>query len=286
VLTPIGSDNSAYAYSLVRQGDGKLVAAGSADDQSITKFALARYNPDGTLDSSFGTGGTVLTPIGSDNSAYAYSLVRQGDGKLVAAGSADDASITKFALARYNQDGSLDSTFGSGGTVLTAIGNGGLAYANSLALQGGDTVVAAGSAHDGVPNVSTPAKFALARYGAGSAASQPPPGPGPSQGGSSSKSAPPLAAPTPVSQQHTVTKQVGCVVPRVRGLSVKKAKRKLAHAGCRYRIRGKGRVTSTSPPAGTRTTKTVLVKTTSKRHGAKRKGRKAGAAAHGGGSAR
>jgi streptogramin lyase len=109
----------------------------------------------------------------------------------------------------------------------------------------------------------------------------PPPPPGPSGGGN-----PPPSSPTPpVSQKITSTK-AGCVVPKLRGLSVRKAKRKLSRAGCRYRVRGRGRVVSTSPRAGTRTTKAVLVKTKNNRRSTKRRGRKAETAAHGTGSAR
>jgi hypothetical protein len=56
-----------------------------------------------------------------------------------------------------------------------------------------------------------------------------------------------------------------CVVPKLRGFRLSKAKRKLRRAGCRYRVRGKGRVVSTSPKRGTRTAKTVLVRASRKR---------------------
>jgi PASTA domain len=56
-----------------------------------------------------------------------------------------------------------------------------------------------------------------------------------------------------------------CVVPQVRGMTVKRAKKKLKQAGCRYRVRGKGRVVSTSPRARTRTTKIVIVRARPKR---------------------
>jgi beta-lactam-binding protein with PASTA domain len=88
---------------------------------------------------------------------------------------------------------------------------------------------------------------------------------------------PPLPIETPVlgslfkvGQQITaVEKRVKskrrCVVPKLRGLSVRRAKRKLKRAGCRYRVRGEGRVVSTSPRRGARTRKTVLVRAARKR---------------------
>ena len=71
----------------------------------------------GDLDPSFGTGGTVTTPVG-----YASAVALQGDGKIVAAGHTDAGTRGAFALARYNPNGSLDATFGRGGTVTTAFG--------------------------------------------------------------------------------------------------------------------------------------------------------------------
>src|SRR5258705_476236 len=87
---------------IVVQPDGKLVAEGySYSDNDIEyEFALVRYNTNGTLDSTFWTGGMVTTAIG-DNDDGAYALVIQPDGKLVAGGYANDGSQKDFALARY-----------------------------------------------------------------------------------------------------------------------------------------------------------------------------------------
>src|SRR5262249_45710538 len=79
----------------------------------------------GTLDPTFGTGGTVTTFFGGDglNGDEAHSVVVQTNGKLVVAGyttNLDDT--TDFALARYNSNGTLDSTFGTGGKVKTNFG--------------------------------------------------------------------------------------------------------------------------------------------------------------------
>src|SRR6266511_854491 len=102
VTTDLGGDEEISA--LVLQPDGKLVAAGetyNASTASHSNFALARYQPDGSLDPTFGTGGLVTTDLGGDDSIGA--LVLQPDGKLVAAGSTRDSSTSSsnFALARY-----------------------------------------------------------------------------------------------------------------------------------------------------------------------------------------
>ena len=128
---------------LVFQPDGKLVAAAAGIvGIGYRGFGLARYNPDGTLDGTFGTGGIVITPIGTADD-WARALVLQPDGKLVAAGISENGVTPNFALARYNADGTLDGSFGTGGTVETPIGTSeGSAYA--LALQPDGKLVAAG----------------------------------------------------------------------------------------------------------------------------------------------
>src|SRR5438067_413471 len=155
VTTAIGSGDDG-ASALVRQPDGKLVAAGYASVSSTYDLALVRYNTDGSLDSTFGTGGKVTTPVGSAGD-YVNALVFQSDGKLVAAGNTE-ASTRDFVVVRYNATGTLDTTFGTGGKVTTAVGTGDdVAFA--LALQPDGNLVAGGYA----ANAGTDA-FALVRY--------------------------------------------------------------------------------------------------------------------------
>jgi uncharacterized delta-60 repeat protein len=155
VTTAIGAGDD-EAYGLVLQPDGKLVAAGSSYNGSRYEFALARYNPDGQLDTNFNGTGKLTTSIGGNDGANALAL--QPDGKLVAAGTSHNGSDYDFALARYNPDGSLDTTLNGSGKVTTAIGSG-EDYANSLVLQPNGKLVAAGTSHNGSDN-----DFALVRY--------------------------------------------------------------------------------------------------------------------------
>jgi uncharacterized delta-60 repeat protein len=161
-----GSD---VANALVLQPDGKLVAAGyTVHPTDGASFALARYDEDGALDPTFGTGGRVTTSFegGADrNGGRAFALVLQPDGKLVAAGSASESvGGTNFALARYDEDGTLDPSFGTGGRVTTDFAgyppaSPDVAYA--LLLQSDGKLVAAGVAHmDSFDDTD----FALARY--------------------------------------------------------------------------------------------------------------------------
>ncbi len=122
-----GGDYAAdHVYAAALQGDSKIVVAGASADSNKTAFALARFNSDGTIDKSFGNNGTVRNYIASADSFddEAHSVAIQSDGKIVAAGWSEDgysATPQAFALARYNSNGTLDSTFGSGGTVRVAV---------------------------------------------------------------------------------------------------------------------------------------------------------------------
>jgi uncharacterized delta-60 repeat protein len=143
------------ARAMVIQGDGKIVAAGWAVVPGPCCFALARYNTDGSLDTTFSGDGRVTTDFGADG---AQAVALQADGKIVAGGFTVVTGTIDFALARYNSDGSLDTTFSGDGKVATNF-TGDPDEARALAIQGDGKIVAAGGA--GVFGI---ADFALARY--------------------------------------------------------------------------------------------------------------------------
>src|SRR5207302_1086405 len=111
VITTIGSGED-IAQGVAVQSDGKIVAGGWTATNSGLNFAVVRYTTNGTLDSTFGTGGKVTTAIG----AYAQgrALALQSDGKILVAGRAYNGSNDDFGAVRYNTNGSLDTTFGIG----------------------------------------------------------------------------------------------------------------------------------------------------------------------------
>jgi uncharacterized delta-60 repeat protein len=156
VTTAIGPSWDS-ANALVRQPDGKLVAAGDTDNGSNFDLALARYNPNGSLDTSFNGTGKVTTAIGS-NDEHAYALALQPDGKLVVAGRSYNGTNDDLALARYNPNGSLDTSFNGTGKVTTAIGSADDA-AHALAVQPDGKLVAAGDTR-----INGQLVVALARY--------------------------------------------------------------------------------------------------------------------------
>ncbi|MBI4660184.1 MAG: hypothetical protein HY735_15195 [Verrucomicrobia bacterium] len=150
--------SSSEGNSVAIQGDGKIVVAGFSVGANYD-YALARYNSDGSLDTSFGTGGKVITAVGSSHDE-AFSIAVQLDGKILVAGYSFNNAHADFALVRYNLDGSLDTSFGTGGKVATAIGSDDDA-GFSVGLQADGRIVVAGYSR------SASYDFALVRYNNG-----------------------------------------------------------------------------------------------------------------------
>jgi uncharacterized delta-60 repeat protein len=141
VSTEVGLDFSS-ASAIALQADGKILAAGAASSlPGDSAFALLRYNPNGSLDGSFGAGGQVITPFTAATD-FAFGVGVDSDGKIVVGGVAErtSASFGDAALARYNPDGSLDGSFGSGGKVTTP----GTGYVSGFALQPDGKVLLSG----------------------------------------------------------------------------------------------------------------------------------------------
>jgi uncharacterized delta-60 repeat protein len=157
------------ANAVAVQIDGKLIAAGQANGGA--SFAAARFNADGSLDTSYGTEGEVTTPLTGATAASAVAVTLQSDGAAILAGSQRRTVVTGrrknqvtsnywgFALVRYTTGGALDPTFGSGGTVVTPFGATGTGYARAVAVQTDGKIVAAGLA-----NTAGQYNFTLVRY--------------------------------------------------------------------------------------------------------------------------
>ena len=147
--------------ALAVQADGKIIAAG-ANNSYLGQFSLTRLNTDGSTDSTFGTNGTVITDFNLSYLGIINALVVQNDNKIIAAGYVYRCGIQpchqiQFALARYNPNGDLDSTFHGNGKQQTPFS--GSAIANSVALQADGKIVLAGT------NTTVDSSFfALVRY--------------------------------------------------------------------------------------------------------------------------
>lgn len=114
-----GNATIGAARAVTLAAGNKLVLAGQVQND----FALAQLNADGSLDTGFGTGGKLITPVSAGNWDGATALVRQADGKLLAGGWVYEggSSSGNFALARYSAEGALDAGFGSGGIAITPV---------------------------------------------------------------------------------------------------------------------------------------------------------------------
>jgi uncharacterized delta-60 repeat protein len=162
VVAALGQSGS-DANGLALQPDGKLVVVGHSLDSTFNgpyrlEPALARFNSNGTLDSTFnGTGLLDLdisaAPYYADRQYYQNNLnavAIQSDGKIVAAGLTEAAgplettSYSRFALLRVNTNGSVDSTFGNAGLVVTDVTPGGDS-ANAVVIQSDGKILLGGS---------------------------------------------------------------------------------------------------------------------------------------------
>jgi uncharacterized delta-60 repeat protein len=141
VLTTFDS-GIAGASAVLIQADGKIVAGGSTGGGPESDFALVRYLPDGELDPSFGDGGRVVTPVSSVTD-WLLALAVQPGGKVVAAGYSYQAlSRGHIAIARYNPDGRLDSSFDGDGIVVATSLPPGMVGEHVHALRNGRLLVA------------------------------------------------------------------------------------------------------------------------------------------------
>lgn len=144
IVTDITS-NADQAYGVAIQPDGKIIAAGFANDAITYRsdFALARYTSSGSLDSTFGSNGIVVTDLyGGYDQATKVAL--QSDGKIVAVGLTLRTN-EDYAVARYNSDGTLDSLFGTGGKTAIDFG----VYSDkgqAVAIQSNGKIVVTGAA--------------------------------------------------------------------------------------------------------------------------------------------
>jgi uncharacterized delta-60 repeat protein/uncharacterized repeat protein (TIGR01451 family) len=137
-LLAIPGGNNVSTRAVV-QPDGKILVVGHARNGTM-QMALTRYNADGSLDTSFGTGGTMLEWLGPGD-AETWAVALQSDGKIVVAGHVR-SDRDKFGIARFNADGTLDLGFGGGGAA-TSVGPGD-AGAYAMAIQPDGKIVLGG----------------------------------------------------------------------------------------------------------------------------------------------
>lgn len=152
------SSNSDYGNSVILQPDGKIIVGGQSVGNNWD-FSMARYTSNGTLDNTFGISGKITMDFHLGGYSYDYGgfVTLQPNGKILLAGSAYD-TVHYFGLLRYNSNGSVDNTFGTGGKVCMTFGGSDL-EGRAVAVQADNKIVMAGWSNIGVHQA-----FALARF--------------------------------------------------------------------------------------------------------------------------
>jgi uncharacterized delta-60 repeat protein len=157
VITPLDYYKSSSG-ALALQPDGRILVAGTIFNRDMDvpqNLAVARFNTDGTLDTTFGGTGIVVTDFGAEE--LADDFVIQANGKIILAGIITSAGESDFLLARYNSDGSLDTSFGSNGKLTTDFGNSAESVSGIVQQPNGKVIVSGTSGENAI----------MARYNTG-----------------------------------------------------------------------------------------------------------------------
>lgn len=144
--------NDDHGFAVAVQSDGRIVVAGYSHNGADADFALARYNTDGSLDSSFSSDGQLTCDFAAGDD-HAHAIAIQSDGGILVVG----FSSGDFALARYDISGTPDSTFSVDGKLTSDFGFSEYGYAARIQADG--KIIVAGMSHNG-----SYTDFALARY--------------------------------------------------------------------------------------------------------------------------
>ncbi len=141
VLTAISGQD--YGKNTIIQPDGKILVSGGSSLGDVSRVALLRFNPDGSLDSTFDNDGKATVSI-TGLSAIGWALALQSDGKIVVSGDGFGNGNEQFFLVRFSSNGSLDTSFGNGGKVVNDF-QGNSALLRTVAIQPDGKIVVAGT---------------------------------------------------------------------------------------------------------------------------------------------
>jgi len=150
VKTTIGELSQVNGIKI--DSNGKIVAAGYTQTGDVQNIAVARYNSDGSLDTSFNSTGKVTTLTSGATASYANAVAIDSSNKILVAGTTTLSDLSNIMVARYTTAGALDATFGTGGVATLAIGDGG--GANSIIIDANNKIVVVGTVViSGQPNL-------------------------------------------------------------------------------------------------------------------------------------
>lgn len=159
VTTAIGTSND-LGYGVAIQPDARIVVAGYFVGPFSTDTVILRYTSDGRLDPTFSGDGIFTNSFSPTNTDEALSLALQPDGKIVFAGCIRDVGANDFLFARITSDGGLDTSFGTGGSLIVPFSN--LADIGlGVAVQTDGKIIGSGFGSNGANN-----DFAIARLNA------------------------------------------------------------------------------------------------------------------------
>jgi uncharacterized delta-60 repeat protein len=143
IVADFGGDDKGYGVAIDAQG--RIFIAGSTLISGKTSFALLCYKADGTLDTSFGASGKLITDFNGSSDNKGYSIKIDANGKILISGSALINGKRDIAVVRYTATGSLDNTFGSGGQITTDCG-GDDDEGKSITIDSSGRIIVAGTA--------------------------------------------------------------------------------------------------------------------------------------------
>jgi uncharacterized delta-60 repeat protein len=143
VTTPVLSGND-HAWKTVVDDSDRILVGGRTSNGGNYDLGIIRLTSTGALDSTFGIGGKVTTPIGSGNDSL-QSIVIDKQDRIVVSGTTWSGANYDFFVARFNDNGTLDSSFGTNGLVITGVGIGD-DFAYDMAIDSQNRIVVAGSA--------------------------------------------------------------------------------------------------------------------------------------------
>ncbi|MES2128830.1 MAG: hypothetical protein V4463_16295 [Pseudomonadota bacterium] len=158
LLVPVGPNND-FANAMALQDDGAIIVAGSSVVNGFQDFSLTRLSASGALDTSFGSAGKVIVSLGTQDDVINRVLV-QSDGKILAAGVSNNGADNEGAIVRFNANGTLDTSFGSGGKVVLHL-SGGPDTFNDALVQSDGKILLSGSIGNalGVVRLNTDGSF-------------------------------------------------------------------------------------------------------------------------------
>jgi len=156
ITTDLSAGSNDQPLAMRIQPDGKILVAGTSNPNGNSDIALVRYTPAGNLDSTFGNNGKVFTDIGAGSTDIGQTLQIQGSGKIIIGGYSNVNGANDFILVKYNSTGTLDTTFGVNGKIITDVSGNDFVY--DMEVQTDGKIILAGSAY------TTNYEFAMIRY--------------------------------------------------------------------------------------------------------------------------